>query len=131
MTAVVAGAMTAGIGAANVLATPPDVAVAQASARDVDLAAYVKIPIIDFDDARPVVDLALPRYRGRYEPTAAWASFRRLGTRTTCPDLNTLVDSNANILAEANGSRADELRRFRLDFGAGGTGGWELLGIVG
>jgi hypothetical protein len=43
LTAVLAGAMTAGIGAASVLATPPDVA-AEASARNVELAAEITIP---------------------------------------------------------------------------------------
>jgi hypothetical protein len=54
VTAVVAGAMTAGIAASNVLATPPDVAVAQPSARDVDLAASITIPIIDIDTPGPI-----------------------------------------------------------------------------
>lgn len=54
LSAVVAGAMTAGIGAANVLAVPPDTAVPAESTRDVDLAASITIPILDIDTPGPV-----------------------------------------------------------------------------
>jgi hypothetical protein len=46
--------MTAGIAAANVLATPPDVAAANPSARDVDLTASITIPIVDIDTPGPI-----------------------------------------------------------------------------
>jgi hypothetical protein len=55
VTAVVAGALTAGVGAAGVLAVPPDTAVAPESAnRDIDLAASITIPIIDIDTPGPI-----------------------------------------------------------------------------
>lgn len=49
MTAVLAGAMTAGIGAASVVAVPEKV-----EAADVDLAASITIPIIDIDTPGPI-----------------------------------------------------------------------------
>ena len=49
MTAVVAGALTAGVAAANVPAAPEKV-----EAADVDLAASITIPIIDIDTPGPI-----------------------------------------------------------------------------
>ena len=129
MTAVVAGAMTAGIGAANVLATPPDVAVAQPSARDVDMAA-VTIPIIDIGPTPG--PLSIWRYLAIEAGTnpLLLGLIQRAGNSYNLPGLDTLFDSNTDIYAEAN-SVAGEYVDFGLTSGGGGTGAWELLGIAG
>ena len=55
LSAVAAGALTAGLAAANVVAVPPDTAVSpQPTVRDVDLAAVITIPIVDIDTPGPI-----------------------------------------------------------------------------
>ena len=55
LSAVAAGALTAGVAAANIVAVPPDTAISpQPTARDVELAAEITIPIFDIDTPGPI-----------------------------------------------------------------------------
>lgn len=128
VTAVVAGAMTAGIGAASVLAVPPDKKV-EAPAANVELAAYIKIPIIDIDTPGP---LSIWRYLAIEAGTnpLLLGLIQEAGNSYNLPGLYTLFDSNTHIQALANGV-AGEFVDFGLTSGGGGTGAWEVLGIVG
>jgi hypothetical protein len=81
--------MTAGIGAANVLATPPDVA-AGPSAKDVDLAASITIPIIDIDTPGPVSIIRQVFLTLGAEPNTIFASTSsKAGTIYDLPGLYT------------------------------------------
>jgi hypothetical protein len=125
LTAVVAGAMTAGIGAASVLATPPDVA-AETSARNVELAAYVEIPVIDFTPTPG--PLSIWRYLAIEAGTnpLLLGIIQRGGNSYNLPGLNTLVDFTANprVLAE----QGDDFVDFGYMSDRTETGGWSLLG---
>jgi len=118
--------MTAGIGAANVLAVPPDVAAARPSAKDVDLAAYVEIPIIDF---APTPDpLSIWRYLAIEAGTnpLLLGIIQRGGNTYNLPGLNTLVDFTAHprVVAE----QGDDFVDFGYISDRTQTGGWSLLG---
>jgi hypothetical protein len=135
LTAVVAGAMTAGIGAASVLATPPDVA-AEASARDVDLAAVitppadaVTIPIIDIGPTPGPLSIwrQLSVLVGLDPLTAGL--IQQAGNTYNLPGLNTLFDSDSEILVQAV-REAGEYVDFGFQSTQGGVGSWELLGGV-
>ena len=104
MTAVVAGAMTAGIGAANVLATPPDVAVAQPSARDVDMAA-VTIPIINIGPTPG--PLSIWRYLAIQVGTnpLLLGLIQNAGNTYNLPGLNTTVQLGYQLFVEAISDR--------------------------
>ena len=97
VTAVVAGAMTAGIGAASVLATPPDAAVSRPSTGDVNLAAApITIPIIDIGPTPG--PLSIWRYLAIQAGTnpLLLGLLQEGGNSYNLPGLKTLVNSTAN-----------------------------------
>jgi hypothetical protein len=129
LTAVVAGAMTAGIGAANVLAVPPDAAEpAQSTARDVDLSAYFVIPIIDFDETvgplRLVREIAI---EAGTNPLLL-GIIQQGGNSYNLPGLNTLVNSTSNPRVQAE--QGPDYLDFAFLSDRTESAGWSLLGDV-
>jgi hypothetical protein len=132
LTAVVAGAMTAGIGAANVLAVPPDVAAVVA---DADLAAIeipadaITIPIIDIGPTPGPLSIwrQLSVLVGLDPLTAGL--IQEAGNTYNLPGLNTLVNSDTEILVQAL-RQAGEYIDFGLQSTQGQEGSWELLGGI-
>ena len=130
LSAVAAGALTAGLAAANIVAVPPDTAVSpQPSARDVDLAAEpIEIPIIDIGPTPGPLSIwrQLSVLVG-LDPLTAGLK-QHAGNTYDLPGLDTTVDSNTKWIVQA--IRGADF----VDFGAsseqGQTGSWELLGIV-
>ncbi len=129
LSAVVAGAMTAGIGAANVLAVPPDkVQPAQSGVSDIDLAASVVIPIIDIGPTPGPLSVWRQLAIEAGTNPLLLGILQQGGNSYDLPGLNTLVNFTANprVLATQG---ADY-----LDFGFLSNrteqGGWGLLGDV-
>ena len=135
LTAVVAGAMTAGIGAASVLATPPDVT-AEASARDVELAAEITIPadaitipIINIGPTPgPLSILRQLSVVVGLDPLTA-GLIQKAGNTYNLPGLDTLYGADTEILVQAV-RQAGEYIDLGLLSTQGQTGSWELLGGV-
>src|SRR4051794_3339643 len=128
LTAVVAGAMTAGIGAANVLATPPDVAeTAQSAPSEVNLSAVV-IPIIDFDETvgplRLVREIAI---EAGTNPLLL-GIIQQGGNSYNLPGLNTLVNSTSHPRVQAE--RGADYLDFAFLSDRTESAGWNLLGGV-
>src|SRR5215212_9379286 len=127
LTAVVAGAMTAGIGAASVLAVPPDAAVSPPSTRDVNLAATpITIPIIDIGPTPG--PLSIWRYLAIQAGTnpLLLGLLQEGGNSYNLPGLNTLVNSTANPQVVAT-QGADYLD-FAFLSDRTQSAGWSLLG---
>ncbi|WP_123029317.1 hypothetical protein [Mycolicibacterium stellerae] len=126
VTAVVAGAITAGLGAANAVAVhEPDESVAIAEA---DLAA-VTIPIIDFDET--VGPLTVWRELAIQAGTnpLLLGLIQNAGNTYDLPGLTTTVDSNTNWLVQAV-RQPGEYIDFGWDSARGQLGSWGLLGIA-
>jgi hypothetical protein len=129
LTAVVAGAMTVGIGAANVLAVPPDVAEpAQSAVSDVDLAAVITIPIIDFDET--IGPLRLIRKIAIEAGTnpLLLGIIQQGGNSYNLPGLNTLVNSTSHPRVQAE--QGVDYLDFAFLSDRTESGGWNLLDIV-
>ncbi|HKV20137.1 MAG TPA: hypothetical protein VJR50_13990 [Mycobacterium sp.] len=126
LTAVVAGAVTAGIGAANVLAVPPDTAVAAESTKDVGLSA-VTIPVIDIGPTPG--PLSIWRYLAIQAGTnpLLLGLVQQAGNTYDLPGLFTTVDSDTNWFVKAVRNPGES-----IDFGATAdqsqSGAWKLLG---
>jgi hypothetical protein len=125
VTAVVAGAMTAGIAASNVLATPPERAVSA----DVDLAAATTIPIIDIGPTPGPLSIWRQLAIQVGTDPLLLGLIQSAGNTYDLPGLFTTVDSDTNWLVKATQGAGF------IDFGASSdqaqTGSWDLLGIVG
>ena len=125
LTAVLAGAVTAGIGAANIVAVPDTDD--SATVVDADLAA-VTIPIIDIGPTPGPLSIwrQLSVLVG-FNPLTA-GLIQHAGNTYDLPGLTTTVDSNTNWLVQA--IRGPDY----IDFGAaseqGQKGSWDLLGIA-
>jgi hypothetical protein len=129
LTAVVAGAMTAGIGAANVLAVPPDTALSpQSRVSDVDLAAVITIPVIDIGPTPG--PLSIWRYLAIQAGTnpLLLGLLQRGGNTYDLPGLTTTVDSTTNWFVKAVQGAND------VDFGAQAdqtrSAAYDVLGIL-
>jgi hypothetical protein len=127
VTAVVAGAMTAGIAAANVAVPGPDDSVTVAA---VDLAAApIEIPIIDIGPTPGPLSIwrQLSVLVGLDPLTAGL--IQNAGNTYDLPGLTTTVDSDTTLLVQAIRGAGF------VDFGAsseqGQKGSWDLLGIAG
>jgi hypothetical protein len=126
LTAVLAGAMTAGIGAASIVASPEkteSVAVAEA-----DLAA-IEIPIIDIGPTPGPLSIwrQLSVLVGLDPLTAGL--IQHAGNTYNLPGLNTLFDSDSHLIVQAV-REAGEYVDFGLESGQGQEGAWELLGGI-
>lgn len=125
VTAVVAGAMTAGIGAANVVAVPE-----KADSQDVDLAASITIPIIDIGPTPGPLSIWRELAITAGTNPLLLGLIQRAGNTYDLPGLTTTFDSNADWRVVATRNPGES-----IDFGAiadqGQLGEWELLGIVG
>ena len=128
MTAAVAGAMTAGIVAANFVAVPePTDSVVVSKA---DLAA-ITIPIINIDCCA-TGPLRVWRYLAVEAGTnpLLLGLIQQAGNTYDLPGLETTVDSDTHWWVEANSEPGES-----IDFGAmseqGQEGSWDLLGIAG
>lgn len=129
LSAVVAGAMTAGIGAANVLAVPPDTVVPAQSTSDVDLAAYIQIPIIDIGPTPGPLSIWRQLAIEAGTNPLLLGLIQNAGNTYDLPGLTTTVDSDTHwrVLAERGVDY--------IDFGAaseqGQLGSWDVLGVFG
>lgn len=127
LSAVVAGAMTAGIGAANVLAVPPDTAVPPPATKDIDLAAYIQIPIIDIGPTPGPLSIWRELAIEAGTNPLLLGLIQHAGNTYDLPGLNTEVDSNTHWWVQA------ERTADYIDFGAfskqGQLGSWDVLGV--
>jgi len=127
--------MTAGIGAASVLATPPDVA-AEASARNVELAAVITppadaitIPIINIGPTPgPLSILRQLSVLVGLDPLTA-GLIQDAGNTYNLPGLDTLYGSHSDILVQAV-REAGEYIDFGFQSNQAQKGTWDLLGGV-
>jgi hypothetical protein len=127
VTAVVAGAMTAGIGAANVLAVPPDT-VEVPQSRDVDLSASVTIPIIDIGPTPGPLSIWRQLAIQAGTNPLLLGLLQQGGNSYNLPGLNTLVNYTANprvVATQGPGSLDFAFLSDRSE-----EGGWSLLGDV-
>ena len=103
LSAVAAGALTAGVAAANIVAVPPDTAVSpQPTARDVNLAADpIEITIIDIGPTPGPLSIWRQLYvLAGLDPLTAGLS-QQAGNTYNLPGLDTKVDSNTKWLVQA------------------------------
>ena len=121
MTAVVAGAMTAGVASAGVVAVPE-----KADPADVELA----VTIFDIDwtigPLRIIRELAIT---GGLNPLEATLT-QEGGNTYNLPGLNTLYDSTSTQHVEANRIPGESIE-FSWDSDQGESGGWNVLGVAG
>lgn len=129
LTAVVAGAMTAGIGAANVLAVPPDqVEPAQSTVRDVGLAAYIKIPIIDIGPTPGPLSITRKLAIEAGTNPLLLGIIQEGGNTYNLPGLNTLVNSTSHPRVQAE--QGPDYLDFAFLSDRTEAAGWNLLGDV-
>ena len=127
LSAVAAGALTAGVAAANVVAVPPDTAVSpQPSARDVDLAAVIKI--IDFDETVGPLTLVRRLFIEAGTNPLLLGIIQEGGNSYDLPGLFTTVNSTSHPRVTA--VRGADFVDFGFDSDRTESGGWDLLGIV-
>jgi hypothetical protein len=123
MTAVLAGAMTAGIGAASVVAVPEKV-----EAADVDLAAAITIPIIDIGPTPGPLSIWRQLAITAGTNPLLLGLIQHAGNTYDLPGLTTTVDSNTNWFVQAVRGAND------IDFGAQAdqtqSSAYDLLGIL-
>ena len=126
-TAVVAGAMTAGIGAANVLAVPPDVAVSTESSRGVNLAAApIEIPIINIGPTPGPLSITRKLFLQLGTDPLLLGLRQQGGNTYNLPGLNTDFDSTSNPRVVATPGTDSVDFAFLQDRTQ--DGGWDLLG---
>ena len=119
--------MTAGIGAANVLAVPPDkVEPAQSTVRDVGLAAYIKIPIIDIGPTPGPLSITRKLAIEAGTNPLLLGILQEGGNTYNLPGLNTLFDSTSHprVVATQGPDSVD----FAFLSDRTQDGGWSLLG---
>jgi hypothetical protein len=128
LSAVAVGALTAGVAAANVVAVPPDTAVSP----EVALAAEITIPILDIQPSPGPITItrqifltlgAVPnRLFAELESTA--------GTEYDLPGLYTNFENKALTVGELVRDPGESIG-LGLGRTTGGSGLWEVLGILG
>lgn len=116
--------MTAGIGAANVLAVPPDVAEpAQSTVKDIDLSAVMKI--IDFDETVGPLTLIRRLWIEVGTNPLLLGIIQERGNSYDLPGLFTMANSTSNPRVEA--VRGADFVDFGFDSDRTESGGWNLL----
>jgi hypothetical protein len=129
LSAVAAGALTAGLAAANIVAVPPDTAVSpQPTARDIDLSASVTIPIINFDETVGPLRLIRKLFIEAGTDPLLLGIIQQGGNSYNLPGLNTVVNSTSNPRVTA--VRGPDSVDFGFDSVRTESGGWDLLGAV-
>jgi hypothetical protein len=123
-----AGALTVGVAASNVVAVPNETS----ESPDVALAAQITIPILDIDSSPgPITITRQILLTSGAVPNRLFAELdSTAGTEYDLPGLNTNFQNTAHTVGELLREPGESIGR-GLGRTTGGSGEWDLLGILG